>query len=136
MKGYKKGSLHSLNAVPESHSVLVISMDSILIRCLVIVVVLALETSSAPLSSEVPLSDWEEFKRAYNKTYATPEEEQRKFNVFKGHVAEIEEHNRAYKMGEKLWEMEVTRHTDWTVAELRSLLPKIPKDQLQLTKPQ
>lgn len=102
-------------------------MVSIRIRSLTIVIVLALEASSLPLSSEVPLSDWEEFKRTYNKTYASPEEEQHKFNVFKGHVAEIEEHNRAYKAGEKLWEMEVTRHTDWTVAELRSLLPKIPK---------
>ncbi|KAK3910901.1 Protein CTLA-2-alpha [Frankliniella fusca] len=64
---------------------------------------------------------WEEWKVDYNKNYATPEEEQKRFEIFKENEREIEEHNEQYKRGETTFLVGLTLWADRTREEMKAL---------------
>ncbi|KAF7284639.1 hypothetical protein GWI33_021827 [Rhynchophorus ferrugineus] len=85
---------------------------------------------AAPISVEEEFSN---FKVKFNRTYATPEEEQQRFNIFKANFDRIQEHNKKYEAGEVTYTQGINDFADLTREEFKSRhlglrLPRLPKD--------
>ncbi|KAL3284568.1 hypothetical protein HHI36_018725 [Cryptolaemus montrouzieri] len=65
-------------------------------------------------------SQWEEFKKTYNRTYASPEEEALRKEIFTQNLLEIQEHNEKFAKGEVSYEQGVNDFADITDEEFLS----------------
>lgn len=71
------------------------------------------------------------FEVKFNRTYATPEEEQERFNIFKTNYERIQEHNKKYEAGEVTYSQGINQFADLTHEEFKSrhLGLRLPKDR-------
>ncbi|VEN39007.1 unnamed protein product [Callosobruchus maculatus] len=66
--------------------------------------------------------EWEKFKLKYDKHYDSPEEEQKRFQIFKHNLEMVEKHNKDYKEGKTTWEMGIYGFADMTIDEIEKIL--------------
>ncbi|XP_056631251.1 crustapain-like [Diorhabda sublineata] len=74
----------------------------------------------AALAMVVALTDEEqfaEFKKEFEKTYDTPEEEEKRFKIFQENLRFIEENNKKYDKGEVSSRLDITPFTDLSADE-------------------
>lgn len=57
------------------------------------------------------------FQVEFNKHYNSIEESEKRFNIFKRNVRDIDEHNRLYEEGKSTYMMGINQFTDWTNEE-------------------
>lgn len=76
---------------------------------------------SAALVDEVDVQ-FRYFKEKYAKSYGNQVEEAKRFIIFKENLRSIEEHNALYKEGKTTWQKGITKFTDWTDEEYKSML--------------
>lgn len=55
----------------------------------------------------------------YHKSYGSAEEEERRFEIFKGNLEKIREHNQLYDEGKTTWLMGVNQFSDLTFEEFQ-----------------
>ncbi|KAG5683483.1 hypothetical protein PVAND_012760 [Polypedilum vanderplanki] len=63
-----------------------------------------------PLADES--SEWEAWKRKYNKNYDTPEEEERRRLIFEANVDKIKRHNKDFAAGSVSFDLEINKFAD------------------------
>ncbi|XP_045461394.1 trichohyalin-like isoform X5 [Harmonia axyridis] len=74
-------------------------------------------------------SKWTEFQATYRKSYRSPVEAKRRFEIFKNNVIKMEEHNDLYEQGLVSDKQGINQFSDWTEEEFKNyenkgLLPK------------
>ncbi|CAH1995705.1 unnamed protein product [Acanthoscelides obtectus] len=70
----------------------------------------------------LPRKEWDNFKKNYNKTYSTPEEENYRYFVFLNSLRQIENLNRRYRNNEIGFSTGVTQFADLTQEEFDDML--------------
>ncbi|KAF2904125.1 hypothetical protein ILUMI_02048 [Ignelater luminosus] len=90
-------------------------------RIFVILAVIVAVTHCLPLS-DLEASQWNDFKSKHGKTYATPEEENVRQNIFLQNLKEFEEHNAKYKAGLVSYTKGVNQFADITDEEFAKFL--------------
>ncbi|CAG9857251.1 unnamed protein product [Phyllotreta striolata] len=60
---------------------------------------------------------WSSFKSAHGRTYASVQEERRRFDIFTDNLKTIAEHNARYRAGLESWSMAVNQFADMTPSE-------------------
>jgi C1A family cysteine protease len=77
----------------------------------------------------IPISDldaqWEKFKIDFERTYATPAEEEYRKSIFESTLQFHESHNALYAQGLVTHDVGVNQFSDWTSAEYEAYLPPI-----------
>jgi len=85
------------------------------------VLLLVLAATATPmLGHNAQLAKWNEFKRTYGKSYATAEEENRRFNIFIENQRYIDQHNQEFKAGKHTFTVGVNKFADMTNKEFTS----------------
>ncbi|XP_050302730.1 procathepsin L-like [Anthonomus grandis grandis] len=77
------------------------------------------------------MQQWNEFKIKHGKTYVTPAEEVRRYDIFKSNLKSIEEHNAKYEKGEATWYQAVNHMSDWTDEEFNQLVGVLPYEHIK-----
>lgn len=83
---------------------------------------LAFVAIEATPTSFVHLQQWNEFKLAHGKSYATVEEETARFNIFIENQRFIDEHNEGFKAGVHSFEVGMNKFGDMTNQEFRTMM--------------
>ncbi|XP_031779205.1 crustapain isoform X1 [Nasonia vitripennis] len=65
--------------------------------------------------------EWEQYKIKFNKKYANPEEEQRRYKIYLDTKKKVEEHNVKYNNGEVSFSLGINHFADRTPEELKSM---------------
>jgi cathepsin L len=79
----------------------------------------ALVISAVNCSAE--FSEWEDYKKDFNKVYASTRDELAHKLFWKTNKKTVEEHNKKYELGEVSYGMGINKFTDWSPAELERL---------------
>ncbi|XP_044761035.1 trophozoite cysteine proteinase-like isoform X1 [Coccinella septempunctata] len=85
---------------------------------------------TAPSSEDVEIErKWSEFQKTYKKSYRSPVEAKKRFEIFKKNVIRIEEHNDLYEQGLVSDKEGINQFSDWTEEEFeayekRGIIPK------------
>ncbi|XP_026285444.1 uncharacterized protein LOC113211321 [Frankliniella occidentalis] len=77
---------------------------------------------------------WEEWKVENGRKYDTPEEEKKRFGIFKDNKKRIDEHNEKFKKGEVSFSQGLTLWADITSEEFKARHPplKLPAEKTGL----
>nr|XP_023021654.1 trophozoite cysteine proteinase [Leptinotarsa decemlineata] len=76
---------------------------------------------SVVMATQLSLEEqWKNFKSEHGKSYPTPEEETRRFEIFKNNLNKIREHNERYDAGEESYFMGINQFADLTDEEFRN----------------
>nr|XP_023021655.1 crustapain-like [Leptinotarsa decemlineata] len=63
--------------------------------------------------------EWSNFKSKFNKVYNTPEEEVRRFEIFKDNLNHVREHQKKYDAGEVTYSLGINDFSDLTTEEFK-----------------
>ncbi|KAG5867086.1 hypothetical protein JTB14_026117 [Gonioctena quinquepunctata] len=63
--------------------------------------------------------EWTNFKSKHNKSYGTPDEEARRYGIFKDNLSNIREHQKKFEAGEVSYSQGVNAFTDLTTEEFK-----------------
>jgi len=75
------------------------------------------ETITINIEDPVLRTEWEDFKRKFNKTYASGSEEERRYNVYLDTKRIVDAHNQRYANGEVTFKMGINQFSDMTKEE-------------------
>ncbi|KAK9887931.1 hypothetical protein WA026_000231 [Henosepilachna vigintioctopunctata] len=67
---------------------------------------------------------WRQFQVDYGKTYRSPIEAKKRFNIFKQNVREIDEHNLIYDVGVYTYKKGINQFADWSKQEFQQYVNK------------
>ncbi|XP_074028344.1 cystein proteinase inhibitor protein salarin [Leptinotarsa decemlineata] len=85
------------------------------------ITVLLLVVLSVVMATQLSVEEqWKNFKSEHGKSYPTPEEETRRFEIFKNNLNKIREHNERYDAGEESYFMGINQFADLTDEEFRN----------------
>jgi hypothetical protein len=63
-------------------------------------------------------TEWSEFKIKFNRTYHQPEEETKRYEIFKENKVKIKAHNEKYESGTESFKVEINRYGDMNWDEI------------------
>lgn len=72
-------------------------------------------------------NQWKDFKIHFNKSYKTPDEEEKRFKVFKENSQKFSEHNKLFEVREVTFKMGVHRDADLTFDEIDEREKMLPE---------
>lgn len=98
------------------------------LSCLVIItILLRICIASSFINKTLIKNKWEDFKIKFNKTYETPDEEMKRFEIFQENCAIFEAHNKLYETGKVTFRIDVNRRADLTDDDVEALIVKKPR---------
>ncbi|KAK9887524.1 hypothetical protein WA026_023246 [Henosepilachna vigintioctopunctata] len=90
-------------------------MKFTLVFALAIIVVLNVASSQANQNTD---SQWEKYKKDFNKKYSSPADEALHRGILEKNVAKVAEHNAKFAKGEVTYSMGINNFSDMTPEEL------------------
>ncbi|XP_044761036.1 uncharacterized protein LOC123318473 isoform X2 [Coccinella septempunctata] len=75
---------------------------------------------SMPTEDQEIQRKWNEFQKTYGKSYRSPVEAKKRFEIFKKNVIRIEEHNKLYEQGLVSDKEAINQFADWTEEEFEA----------------
>nr|ABS32279.1 cathepsin L protease inhibitor 1 [Diaprepes abbreviatus] len=93
-----------------------------LVKVFLLVVLAAVAMSApsdtAPKQKSLSVEEhWNNFKTKFNRNYESPEEESKRFEIFKNNLKDIQAHQKKYEAGEVSYQQGVNDFTDLTHEE-------------------
>ncbi|XP_045456456.1 cathepsin S-like [Melitaea cinxia] len=82
------------------------------------------------IHSDVPVTHWDEYKTAYNKSYLNCYHERTSYLIWRNNLERVAKHNQEYLAGEKSYSLHLNHFGDWHISayikQLLKLIKTIP----------